>query len=413
MIHVGLNGAQTLLGTYSTPLSSTDSTTLHNREQLASMTENIKNQLFNLSLTSTLTFAQTSGSKGLVSRGIKEEKSQRQKLLQLIKEYFDLKFAKDAQYVNNIDKNPERILSLSNIPYIKKNLLLKDNTNLVLYEAIYPVHDTWQALTLIRNRKDFVRFDGQTPEDCATRSWITNTSYSPLGLLLKGNRHEEILHHPKSRALSSDFWDHWWKVDGNNSGDIARDYIDFIHPMIFQPVLKILNSLVEPKTTPIIMEIGGGLGILAKEILEQHRQNVNYILLERNRPSLETARKNLNQFSRVTIIETDLVHDQAYYCDPTKSTEIPTNSVDIVLGSGILTYQVLDNKQEALTVLVKVHCYLKAGGYLILAGCAHSRVDAEDLTRTGFHVINKTCATTGRQLYIAQKSDNLNPSTAF
>lgn len=156
----------------------------------------------------------------------------------------------------------------------------------------------------------------------------------------------------------------------------------------------------------MILELGGGDGRLAKIILRNYKKEAAYTLLEYNDKALSEAKENLkkplkNQIAQV--VKTDIVEDSIFYLDENKTEPIQEETVDIVLGSGILTVVSLKDKDAALSVLQKVYRYLKPDGYLVLSGHAYSFLNSKDFIDTGFEVINTSLPKFHREFYVVKK----------
>jgi ubiquinone/menaquinone biosynthesis C-methylase UbiE len=179
------------------------------------------------------------------------------------------------------------------------------------------------------------------------------------------------------------------------------EYQSLIHPVIKKAALTVLSELKEAR--PTILEFCGGSGELAFEILSESKKEIDYLLLEYNETSVQLANERFSKHKRhsACAVQADIVNDQHYFRD--KKSRLKIRSVDLVLGSGALTTHVLENKNAAVKALNKAHRYLKPGGYIILAGHAHSLITAEDLNQAGFTVINSSLAGYLHPFYIAQR----------
>lgn len=200
---------------------------------------------------------------------------------------------------------------------------------------------------------------------------------------------------PTVQCKEQRYWNSWentkaWTV-----------YTQLIHPVLKNAVHAILAQM-EASSQHLIVELGGGTGFLALQILKDANFPFSYILLERNEQELEQARHNLGD--QACVVQTDIVLDEHYYCDEEHTLALAKESVDLMLASGVLTQAVLQNKEEALIVLQKAHHYLKTAGYLLLAGLARSFLDEHDFTAAGFVVINSGLPQTDKDLYILQKT---------
>lgn len=205
----------------------------------------------------------------------------------------------------------------------------------------------------------------------------------------------EYMLHTAAQSKEQGFWNDW----ENTSPTAWSIYTQLIHPILTKVVHVILAHEETPQ--PVIVELGGGKGRLARLILEGLNSPCKYILLENNEKEIAEAHQNLGDLARV--VQSNIVLDEQYYCDAEHTLAIGEETVDLSLASGVLTQTVLQNKEEALVVLQKVQKYLKPSGYLVLAGLARSFLNERDFTSAGFTVINKSLPQTDKDLYILQK----------
>lgn len=219
--------------------------------------------------------------------------------------------------------------------------------------------------------------------------------------IFKGDRLEVVVEE-QYRYIDNSFWSDW-------SGTKAWDtYSKEIHPILETAVLEALDHL--NVQSPNILEICAGTGLLAKKIIHSWTQKhpaqdtmIQYTLLEKNEESRSKAQLNLNEMTNVIIVENDLINDAVYFRDPAKTEPIPPNSVDVIVGSGAITHEVLQDKKQAEQAMRKLaHC-LKPGGYMILSGWSHSLFSAKEFKNMGFEVINMSTPKSIFALYILKK----------
>jgi hypothetical protein len=183
-----------------------------------------------------------------------------------------------------------------------------------------------------------------------------------------------------------------------------REYREIIHPAIVEAAKEILQAM--HLDHPVVVEICGGDGSLATDILKTCNQCLDYLLLEYNRLAImkaDYAFQHIPSEQKVVAVQTDVVAEERYFADKLKQKPLEEESVDLILGSGALTAFVLANKEEALQVLKKCNFYLKPGGFMIFSGHAASLLDANDFSEKGFIVRNMTLPNYTEQFYIIQK----------
>lgn len=117
---------------------------------------------------------------------------------------------------------------------------------------------------------------------------------------------------------------------------------------------------------------------------------MSYRLLEYNDRSLCIANRRFRreEKSDVISIKTDITNADDYFEDANKQTMMRDQSIDLIIGSGALTGNVIDNTEVALKVARKCYELLKIGGKMLLAGHTHSLLSREHFLEMGFKVIN-------------------------
>lgn len=321
------------------------------------------------------------GSKRLISRCNPKVKVDRKNAKVCMGNYLRVIFAFRSKPLNN----PE---DLFQIIFEKRRFSIKNKNMRDLYEIFTDGADCENFI--IKNRVEYICMNEQDKKIFSKNIIIS---------LFNGSRCEIVKYPHWLHTKASEYWDDWWSGESNEKETHPIDhYRDSIYPMISSAVLNVLQLLKQQNgpESSLIMEIAGGNGELAEIILssDQYPKNANYVFLELNEPSIKKAETKLEKFSNVEIFKTDLVNDKDY-------GTIKPSSIDLVLGSGILTRCVLNSKMDAETILKKVHYHLKPEGYLILAGHAEMLLSSKDFENEGFNVIN--CTANGNQLYILQK----------
>lgn len=204
-----------------------------------------------------------------------------------------------------------------------------------------------------------------------------------LSYFLQGNRFERVTtgNEYQMRTKSAEFWNNWEATENRCA------YQNMLHPMICQAVLTLLQSKDWP-TFPVVLDVGGGTGSLAYQILQMGK--LDYTLLENNAVELQQAKQLLGDKA----IATDIVKDDF---------PVSQETVDIAIASGILTKNVLKDRDQALSAFKKIAASIKPGGFFLMTGLADSYIDGNDLEKAGFEVINTTLPQSLKQFYIARK----------
>lgn len=215
-------------------------------------------------------------------------------------------------------------------------------------------------------------------------------TWNHLYILFHGHELEVSFHYKSDEWLAKDFWDNWEQRNQSNL------YTTTVYPAINAAFDRVI---VPSEEHPLILDVCGGKGIIARSILNRHR--VSYLLLEFNEASVREARHRLEK--EAVVVNTDVVNDQEWYVDQDKKVPLRGQVVDVAIASGALAHTVLKSQEDALIVLKKIHTYLKKGGYLLLSGQTDSYINPEDFRAHGFKVLNATLPTHRHFFFIVQK----------
>lgn len=230
--------------------------------------------------------------------------------------------------------------------------------------------------------------------DLAAKTRVMVKGFFALQKLLNGNRFEYRSFEEEKQVVDEN-WSGAWKDE--HEAEAGETYRHVLYPAITSVVSQIL-----PQDRPsVVLEVCGGDGELAGQILQQNEQQIaKYHLLDANRASCETAIRCLEPFSYpLAVSQQDITRDY--------TTQIGKESVDLALGCGALTKQVLANKEQAMVALKHIHTCLREGGILLLTGATASMIDAADLEQAGFIVTNRILPTDrARSFYIAIKRNS-------
>ena len=328
------------------------------------------------------------GEKALIARQPTEDKQIGKDLKTSLKIAIDAKIQLDGKPIESMQMN-QMLLQY-------RVQLKNDQRTLDTYEfyatSSYNYSPEWyrDPIICIKNNQQCVEFSTND----VLYDFIKKKAF--FGFICKGNQ-LEFFERKVTYARKASYWDNWWQEKCMNADVPIDTYQKRIYPTITSAVFNILRKLNQESgnTSPTILEIGGGNGLLAEKIVKSDAYPINahYTFLELSAPSLEHA-KTLLAGHQVELFQTNLISDDSY-------GNLPEGCVDIAIGSGILTHQVLESQQDALIVLRKVDRYLKSGGYLVLAGLGKSLLESTDFEKEGFEVIN--CTVGEHQLYIVKK----------
>lgn len=271
--------------------------------------------------------------------------------------------------------------NLNRTAFVKASVQLRGQ-QYEIYEGVYPqVHTQFTTIMVMRKGQHFII---QGPS--------FNTALESLSRVLKGNRFEltnlKILNKEMTEKdhQDSSFWTNW----RTTAPSAWNCYKSIIHPALKDIVNNLLTNHCH-SPTPFVLEIYGGAGILAQTVIRNSEKPLRYTLLDSNASEIVEAKALLK--GSATVVE----------CDIVKEAFPLSEQVDIVLGSGALTLEVLKNKEEALIVLAKIGKILKSGGYVVLAGLESSLLDSLDFKKCGFDVVNTYFPGRNKELYLVHK----------
>ena len=214
------------------------------------------------------------------------------------------------------------------------------------------------------------------------------TLESVLSMLFDGQELEQITLDTRPNALPSSFWNDWTVKDPK----CWKKYRTAIHPFLAHVALSYANK------SSLFLEIGGGTGELANDILSDHTRPHSYIMSEINQIEIEKAKELLG--SRAIVVEQNAVADEIYYSNSAKSEPIHHGTVDVAIASGLLTKEVLSSKSEAIQITKKVHSLLAPTGIFLVAGNADPLLSKFEFENLNFKVHNCTLPYSERHFYI-------------
>ena len=245
-------------------------------------------------------------------------------------------------------------------------------------EMILESNGNTDRFSLSHNEVELILREARTP----------GKPLSEVRRLIDGNEYEFINWRPTEQALP-DFWNPViWKRQ------CGKFYSDAIYPLT-----RLYLTTVYPQDGKLL-EICAGDGEFAEMILEDLYGKISqYILVDLNKEACDAARKRL---------DSDIEEGKAvvHRADVTESDLLPLaggRPVDLILGMGALTKQVLPDRQTALKVLNKAEEALSKGGLIILTGLADHWICGDDLRARGFRVLNTASPYHDHQFYVAKK----------
>lgn len=179
------------------------------------------------------------------------------------------------------------------------------------------------------------------------------------------------------------WWDEWKSrsmgdEEGPTLGEIYRRWL-------YPRVLRCLDGMEGTR----VVDVCGGDGELAATVLAA-RPGADVLLVERNRASCEAARARLGG----GVIEGDAAQGWP-------------GEHDVVLLVGAVQGNVM-SADAGLAVMRHAFASLRPGGYAVITGWSPCLLDAADLRRLGFEVLNMAVPPTEedpnpRQLYVARR----------
>jgi SAM-dependent methyltransferase len=191
-----------------------------------------------------------------------------------------------------------------------------------------------------------------------------------LTQFLNGNRFEWI-RTAKQKVLAPNYFDNWERE--------KKIYREEVYPSC----LQCLQLLLPDKAS--ILELCAGDGEFASLLYNQMGGKIDsYVLIDSNKKAIDFAKELFREQivqSKVRVIEGNVVTT-----DYEKVFE--ENQVDLILGIGALTEQVISSREEAVTAFKNAAAMLKEGGYIVLTGLTSSWLVSSDFQDNGFEVLN-------------------------
>lgn len=194
--------------------------------------------------------------------------------------------------------------------------------------------------------------------------------------------------------------DNYWDLNTNDPW--AKKHKSTYRDLFYPSIIEYLNLNTDIKLNSVL-ELCGGNGEFYNT-LKSHRRDIDsYSILEFNQSSLEHAKQTFRDDPTITLLKGDVTKEASYkeLQAVLKSKGKPL-TFDCIIGLGALTFQVMPNKEAALSALRWSYDHLNSQGYIILRGLAASYINKFDLETQGFEV-KETFAFTN-QFYVALKA---------
>lgn len=190
-----------------------------------------------------------------------------------------------------------------------------------------------------------------------------------------GLEYEKTYHHAFLPIIPT--WDDWEKIVHLQS----NQYENVIHPRIVTTLSQIC-SIVGKKIE--VIDLGGGSGKLAVELLNKLKSQIQKILLfDKTDKLIKFAQHKAKTFKPQLIAISKDILDNAFPYDKQKE------SFDVVILSGVVAHQVM-TKEEAFLTMKKCHQLLRQNGFAIVTSFTPSHLCAHEFTQLGYKVLNKS-----------------------
>jgi SAM-dependent methyltransferase len=236
----------------------------------------------------------------------------------------------------------------------------------------------------------------ESPHSHYFRHFFEVTGIAPEETLRRnGSRFEvidlTILQNPEKK-LTDIYWSSWETLHG-----AIKIYRSSIYPMFMFYIDALIGSITRGERRVSISDFGCGSGNLASMILEKNGCQIShYSMLELNQKEVEVVKFRFQDRltdGSVSVIQGDAASVDCYQMPQT----------DIVICCGLLTAQVLENRDDALHMLRNIAEHVAPHGYLIISGFASLFINADDLKLLGFQISNMYCPEFDRAFYVAQR----------
>lgn len=211
--------------------------------------------------------------------------------------------------------------------------------------------------------------------------------------ILQSNNGKDIKRKVKKQntALRSDYWSKDWRKYNTGEAGVHYSQID-------SQISEFVDLVCEKKPGITILELCSGKGELESKILNKNHQEIKkYISIELDKQSCKEAHSKLKKFKNQAELHQDNVLTAPY-------RSISKDQPDIIIASGALTHQVLEEKSEVKKVIKDLIEVMPNEGYLVLTGHAELLVNLDELTKIyPFKILNGYSRFSKNEFVILQK----------
>lgn len=216
--------------------------------------------------------------------------------------------------------------------------------------------------------------------DNKIENYITSSNAGVIPIeFFNGLEHERIFpQNPGYEIVKKELWDYWEK----SLPHAAKHYATVIYPVIISTINKVHN--IHPQKMLDIIDLGGGSGRLAKQILKTLPEKVQKILvIDNSQELLAKASKRAKKYpEKFMTRQIDLNEDLL-------SLFALSQKADIITLCGVIAHQVLD-KQTATKIISTCLPILRENGYIIAASLSPALLNSAEYKEMGLKVLNKS-----------------------
>ena len=211
----------------------------------------------------------------------------------------------------------------------------------------------------------------------------------------------EVVIPKRLRCQSSPLSSEKWATMYRHNSAVTRYYSEVNDPLLLKSVSKALRFQPE---VPVILDVGGGRGRVAKQVLQLptiQATGCHYILLEPSSSEIRVARKALRQ-----LVEESKSSIQITYINDIASTEVLDGfqeKVNLIISSGGPLNEQIVELGEAKTIANDLSACLAENGILISSGLTYNLLNRKDLESLGLRVSNTTVRETSQALFTFDK----------
>jgi len=253
---------------------------------------------------------------------------------------------------------------------------------------IFQLSEEYETYMVVWNNRVFLL---QPPNSYYFRHFLFLKSVSSTESLRRdGCIFERVDISPIEEKLPDRYWSHWETMQG-----AIECYKFTIYPMFCQYVKHLIDKGSDRQVT--ISDFGCGSGNLALRILGEGGGRIShYYGVEFNQDEVRIAQERLKPLEKGVKIAVFQGDASQVNCDTIPPTVI-------VICCGLLTCQVLKDRDEALRMLQNIALHVAPGGHVLISGIAQSLIYSQDLEDLGFRVIKRFCPETNHYFYVAKR----------